>query len=273
MCPTASSSPPTGLMPRFGQLIGAVKWAMGEGMLLRQVTPGGNAAAVAPLLLLLEHFLTATLRRFSTLYARFAAGTLATAPRKRPTVKSSAERASAEQAKERRAPGIPPGPVLLTEFRVRFASHLQALLEEPEMRAFLAAVPRAGRILRPLWRKLTPEALPEILRLPPRPPGPRKPRAPRPPRPARLARASGPPGLRRVTLSDGTTAWEPIPCYPFGEPPPRQRRARASEPSWALEPAPPSRPAAPPARPPDRDRPARTEGPRVPPWVMGLFQR
>src|SRR6185312_6758927 len=151
MCPTASPSPPTGLMPRFGQLIGAVKWAMGEGMLLRQVTPGGNAAAVAPLVLLLGHYLTATLRRFTALHARFVAGTLATAPRKRPTVKSSAEGASAERAKPgRRAPGIPPGPVLLTEFRVRFASHLQALLEEPEMRAFLAAVPRAGRILRPL---------------------------------------------------------------------------------------------------------------------------
>src|SRR6185312_8610351 len=230
MCPTASPSPPTGLMPRFGQLIGAVKWAMGEGFVLRQVTPGGNSAAVAPLVLLLEHFLTATLRRFSTLYARFAAGTLAAAPRRNPTPRPTAERAIADQAKAAgRAPAIPPGPVLLTEFRVRFASHLQALLEEPEMRAFLAAVPQARRILRPLWRKLTPEALPEILRPPPRPPRPprrRKPRAPRPPRPAKPARASGPPGLRRVTLSDGTTAWEPIPCYPFGEPPPRQRRAR-----------------------------------------------
>src|SRR6185312_9188541 len=139
--------------------------------------------------------------------------------------------------------------------------------DDPEMRAFLAAVPRAGRLLRPLWRKLTTERLPEVLRLPPRP------RAPRPPRPAKPARASGPPGLRRVRLSDGTTAWEPIPCYPFGEPPPRQRRARASEPSWVPEPAPPPRPAAPPARPPDRERSAQTEGPRVPPWVMGLFQR
>jgi hypothetical protein len=249
-------------MPRFGVFIGAVKWAVGEGFLLRQVTPGGDAAAVAPLVLLLGSYLSATLRRLTALHARFVAGTLSAAPRKHSTVKSTIEDAIVERPKaERRAPGIPPGPVLLREFRVRFASHLQALLEEPEMRAFLAAAPRAGRILRPLWRKLTPEALPDMLRLPPRP------RAPRPLRPARPAGASGPPGLRRVTLSDGTTAWEPKPCYPFDKPPPRRRRARASEPSWAPDPAPPLRPAAPPAR------PAQTEGPRVPPWVMGHFQR
>src|SRR6185312_8602238 len=136
---------------------------------------------------------------------------------------------------------IPPGAVLWTEFGVRLASHLQFLLEDPEMRGFLAAAPGAGRILRPLWRKLTPEALPEILRPPPRPPRPRKPRTPRPPRPAKPAAGSGPPGLRRVTLADGTRSWEPIPCYPLGEKPPRRRRSRADE--WPEpEPPPPRRP-------------------------------
>jgi hypothetical protein len=50
---------------------------------------------------------------------------------------------------------------------------LQALLDDPEMRALLAASPQAGRILRPLWRKLSPRPLPAVLRLPPRPKRPR----------------------------------------------------------------------------------------------------
>ncbi len=265
---TASPSPPTGLVPRFSLFIEWVKRAMGEGLLMRQVTPGGEAAAVGPLVILLGHYLSATLRRLVALHGRFAAGTLPAAPCRRAAPRPAAERAMVDQAKERRAPAIPPGPVLLREFRVRLDSHLRALLEEPEMRALLAAAPQAGRILRPLWRKLSPEPLPEMLRLPPRA---RKPRAPRPPRPAKPAVASGPPGLRRVTLADGTTAWEPKPCYPFGKPPPRRARARPIEPPEP-EPAPPPRPTAPPARPPDWGRPA-PEGPRLPPWVMGLFQR
>jgi hypothetical protein len=264
-------------MPRFGQFIGAVTWAMGQGMLLRQVTMDGNAVAVTPLFLALGKYLSATLRRFTALHERFVAGTLATAPRKRPTVQSTAEGATVEQPKPaRRAPGIAPGPVLLREFGVRFFSNLRALLEDPEMREFLAAAPQAGRILRPLWRKLSPEALPEILRLPPRPPRPRKPRAPKPPRPARPAAGNGPPRLRRVTLSDGTRSWEPIPCYPFGEKPPRRRRSRAADPwevdPWAPAPAPP---------PPARPRPAREPPPRPNPerrlcdynWIGRLFMR
>ena len=264
---TAPLQPPTGLMPRFGLFIEWVKRAMGEGLLMRQVTPGGEAAAVGPLVILLGNYLSATLRRLVALHGRFAAGTLAAAPCRRVAPRPAAERAIVDQGAERRAPAIPPGPVLLREFRVRLDSHLRALLEEPEMRALLAAAPQAGRILRPLWRKLSPEPLPEMLRLPPRT---RKPRAPRPPRPAKRA-ASGLPGLRRVTLSDGTTAWEPKPCYPFGKPPPRQARARAVEPPEP-EPPPARRPAALPARPPDWGRPAPPEGPRIP-WAMGLFQR
>ncbi|MBN9562298.1 MAG: hypothetical protein J0H14_16470 [Alphaproteobacteria bacterium] len=147
---------------------------------------------------------------------------------------------------------------------MRFASNLYTLLEDPEMRAFLAAAPEAGRILRPLWRKLTPEALPEILRLPPRP---RQPRAPRPPRPAKPAPGSGPPGLRRVTLADGTKSWEPIPCYPFGEKPPRLRRSRAD--AWP-EPLPPPRfrPAPRPLRPPNPERRLSDYN-----WIGRLFMR
>jgi hypothetical protein len=60
--------------------------------------------------------------------------------------------------------------VLLRYRLVHFAAPLRALVEEPEMRALLAASPQAGRLLRPLWRKLTPDPLPEPLRLPPKPP-------------------------------------------------------------------------------------------------------
>jgi hypothetical protein len=70
------------------------------------------------------------------------------------------------------------------------------------MRDFVAAVPQAGRLLRALWRKLTTEPLPDILRPPP-----------------------------RVALPEGAEAWEPISGDPaLGSPPP------------ALDPAPAPRP-------------------------------
>ncbi len=70
----------------------------------------------------------------------------------------------------RRPPRIPRGPVLLRYHLARFVAPLRALVEEPEMRALLLAAPQAGRLLRPLWRKLTTDPLPEPLRLPRKPP-------------------------------------------------------------------------------------------------------
>ena len=257
-------------MPRFGEFIGAVKRAVGEGFLLRQVRVDGDSAAVAPLVLLLMSYFSATLRRLTALHARFVAGTLATAPRRHRAPRPAAEGATVGQPKPaRRGPAIPPGPVLLREFGIRLYGPLRALLEDPEMRALLAAAPQAGRLLRPLWRKISPQPLPDMLRLPPRPPRPRQPRAPRPPRPARPAR--GLPGLRRVTLADGTTGWEPIPCYPFNDPPPRRRGTRALDP-WDAEPAPPPPPRPPPARaaPPP---PAPTRRLSDYNWIGTLFER
>jgi hypothetical protein len=240
---------PTSLIPRFALFIEGVRRAMGEAIERRHDELG-------PLSILLGNYLSATLRRLAALHARFAAGKLLAAPRARRT---AAERVATEQPRpERRPPAIPPGPVLLTVFRAAFDEQLRTLLDDPEMRALLAASPRAGRLLRPLWRKLTPEPLPELLRLPRR-------RRPRPARPARPATA--PPGLRLVTLSDGTTLWEPIPCLPFS-PAPRWAPARAAKP-----PAPEPVPAPPPAaRPAEWGRPAPREEPRIP-WVMRLFER
>ena len=84
---------------------------------------------------------------------------------------------------------MPRGPLFLPYDVGAFVYPLRELLDDPEMRALLAASPQAGRLLRPLWRKLTTDPLPEMLRPPPRP----RRRAPK--RPA-VARAEG--GTRRA---------------------------------------------------------------------------
>jgi len=193
-------------MPRFVLFINHIKLTIGGIVLWRH--------EVAPLILPLGHYLTCVQRRLAALHARFVAGKLPAAPR---AARPVSDRVAVERARaERRPSGIPPGPVLLTVFRMGLDEMLQALLDDPEMRALLAASPQAGRILRPLWRKIRPGALPAALRLPPRP---RKPRLPRvkPPvvvrvKPARVAptvRAAGPPPLRLVGGQ-----WEPTPCLP-----------------------------------------------------------
>ena len=47
-----------------------------------------------------------------------------------------------------------------------YGSQLQHLLADPGFAAFVAAVPRAGRVLRPVLRMLTVDALPAVLALP-----------------------------------------------------------------------------------------------------------
>jgi hypothetical protein len=241
MSAAATLSPPTGLIPRFSLFIEAVKRTVGEGLLRRPDTLG-------PLAILLGNYLSATLRRLAALHARFAAGKLPARPRaRRPTVERDAER---------RPPVIPPGPVLLTVFQAAHDEMLQALLDDPEMRALLAASPQAGRILRPLWRKLSPRPLPAVLRLPARP------------RPPRVRPVAGPPGLRPVVSPNGFVQWEPTPCFPALGKPPRPNPAAATTQPAAPAAAPPA------ARPPDwPDPPAAKPRPFPPPFVMGLFQR
>jgi len=228
------------LIPRFGLFIETAKRAMGEGIRAGEAALG-REAALGPLAVLLWNYLAATLRRFTALHARFAAGKLPSAPRRRPAPRPAAERATAGPGPERRPPAMPRGPVLLTLFRVTLCDQMRALLDDPEMQALLGAAPQAGRLLRPLWRKLSVDPLPVVLRLP---------RRPRPPRPAVLRTA---PDLRLVVLPDGTTACEPTPCFPpWGRPP----RAYAAEPP-ALIPVLP-------ARPPPRDAPRPPEPARPP---------
>ncbi|HST73760.1 MAG TPA: hypothetical protein VLJ20_00155 [Acetobacteraceae bacterium] len=239
----AAPSLPTGLVPRFSLFVEEVKRVLGEGL-------GDRHDARWPLAILLGSYLSATLRRLGVLHARFTAGRLPAAPRAR---RPAAERAAAERP-ERRPPASPRGPVLLTVFRAAFDEQLRRLLDDPEMRALLAAAPQAGRLLRPLWRKLSPDPLPEALRLPPRP------------RRVRAKQPSCAPELRPVASPDGLPLWEPTPCFPPWGAPPRLNPA----------PAPVTRPAAPPpARPPDWASPGppaqRTTA--LPRWLPLLFQR
>jgi hypothetical protein len=221
----AALSPPTGLMPRFSQFINGIKRTIGDIVLYRH--------EVMPLILPLGAFLTATQRRLTALHARFVAGKLAAAPR---APRPGAERAPTERTlSERRPPAIPPGPVLLTVFRAGFDEMLQALLDDPEMRALLAASPQAGRILRPLWRKLSPRPLPAVLRLPPRP---------RKPRPARVARSES---------RGGTPSPQPLVCSSQPKPP-SGGEGEGGRPAWWTYPvslwADPAPAAEPPTSPP-----------------------
>ncbi len=200
----AVPSLPINLIPRFGLFIEGVKRAMGEGIRAREATLG-------PLSVLLCNYLSATLRRLTALHTRFAAGRLPAVLRQRPAPRRAAERDMADPGPERRPPAMPRGPVLLTLFQVTLCDQLRTLLDDPEMRALLAAAPQAGRILRPLWRKLSTHPLPEVLRPPPKPRRPRKPKAePEPaPKPARAA-----PAKPAAASPDAPTLWEPTPCLP-----------------------------------------------------------
>ncbi len=157
----ADAPPPTGVIHRFSLFVEGLKRAMTEGIRPREHT---LAAMAVPL----WSYLSGTLRRLAALHARFAAGTLA------PALNRSAGRqpVSDRPRTVRRPPSIPRGPVLLRYYLVHFVAPLRELLDDPEMRALLAAAPQAARLLRPLWRKLTPDPLPEVLRLPPKPPRP-----------------------------------------------------------------------------------------------------
>jgi hypothetical protein len=259
MSAAATLSLPASLIPRFGLFIACVMRTVDEAV-------GWRPGAERPLALLLWDYLSGVRRRLTALHARFAAGKLPAAPRpRRPVVEGAIPD---RPSPERRPPAIPPGPVLLTVFRAGYYEMLQVLLDDPEMRALLAASPQARRILGPLWRKLTPDPLPPVLRLPPRPRRQPKPRQPR------AKSAAGAPGLRPVVSPDGLIQWEPTPCYPAFSAPPRPSPALAARPA-APAPAPPAAAHPPDWRPPDWGRPAppaqRTTTP--PRWLGLLFQR
>jgi hypothetical protein len=176
------------MIPRFSLLIEAMKRGLIDGADRRRLL--GPLGKLGPLVGLLWHYLGHTRRRLAALHARYAAGRLAPAPRRRTT----SPPATGRPRSERGPPSIPRGPVFPQYGLGCFVTELRELVEHPEMRALLAASPRAGRLLRPLWRKLTADPLPEVLCLPPKPPRAEHPRL------ARLAAARAAPAARPGSL-------------------------------------------------------------------------
>ena len=169
MSPCASTS--TSLMHRFGLFIERLKWTVVDATERHYQTLG-------PLSGVLWIYIGRTARRFAALHARFVAGKL-TAPRLRAS-RPAAERAAptAPTASEApRRPRVPSGPVLVQFYAGYLSDWLLDLLADPEMQALLAASPQAGRLLRPLWRRLRGYPLPELLRPPPKPPRAKQPLA------------------------------------------------------------------------------------------------
>jgi hypothetical protein len=228
-----ATTPPSGIILRFSLLTEAMKRGLIEGIRRPLIARRGP---LGPLIGMLLHYLMDTRRRLAALHARFAAGKLQAAPRRSTDPRPAADRSRPR----RRPPAIPPGPVLLTVFRAGFDEMLQALLDDPEMRALLAASPQAGRILRPLWRKLSPRPLPAVLRLPPRPRRPKAARALRPesaganPSPQPLVCSSQPKPLSRGEGETTRPAWWTYPVSLWADPAP----AAGPEPTPCLPPWP-----------------------------------
>ena len=114
--------------------------------------------------------------RFHALYHHWRAGTLSKPAPSRPGRPS---RAPAPRLPTRQAWVI----AAVGYQAAGRAAQLNALMAEPQFAEFITAVPRAGRLLRPLCRILGIAPLPPVLARPPRtrPPVIPKPRAPKPP--------------------------------------------------------------------------------------------
>lgn len=189
--------------------LGALAWAR-----------GGRSHADQPAWLLLNNYLVRTRLRLLRLIALWQANAL---PPPRPRA-----------GRSRKAPATPaPRPPRARAWMLKRAGHhaaahaaqLQHLLEQPESRNFLAEVPRAARLLRPLAHLLGLRPLPAPLARPPRrrpAPKPRPPRAPSPaaqpaalhPRRRPRAQANHPPRARAKRAPAVITPSSPSPAAP-----------------------------------------------------------
>ncbi len=215
---SSAPSTPTGLMCRFGLLVERLRWTLADWV---DRNPR-NRDVLGPLALLLWKYLQRTTRKLAALHAQFAAGTLASATRKDRAPRRAAERAKSTPPEQ---PKLPGGPVLARFGAGYLGAWLLALVEDAEMQALLAASPQAGRLLRPLWRRLTNDPLPAPLRLPPKPP-----RSEPPLTPAALAAAPG---------EASPHAPPQIPPDARAEVPPELSRAASAKRSFSLPPWPP----------------------------------
>ena len=171
-----------------------------------------------PLLVLVWNRLGRTCLRFERLVAQWRAGTLAAC---RP---SRAGQPRARKAEALRLPtnrtwliDLTRGPAAAAAFRLR------VLMNDAELRQFLAECPRAGRVLRPLAQMLGISLGEPEFALLRRPPRVRKPRPPKPPRPESRTAL-----LRRLRAMTGAElkAWfHPMPPH-FNLPIPGWRAIR-----------------------------------------------
>ena len=155
------------------ETIGTLLTAILTGMRTALAPHVDRDPARTPVLLLAWTRIGRAAARLQSLFARWKANTL---PAPRPS-------RAGQPRQPRPKPYFPAGRAWLagqTDHHVRGrASQLQHLLAHPDMPAFLAAAPQAGRILRPLCHMLG-ITMPAILHLPPAPPSPKPAKPPRP---------------------------------------------------------------------------------------------
>ncbi len=131
--------------------------------------------ALAPLILLVWNRICRLRNRFTRMMLLWERGQL-------PTARPRAKRATKPRPKPEPGLRLPRGKmwlVKLVPFTAENIGHIEGLLNDPDVKALVAAHPQAGRILRP-WARMFGIALPDHLKLPPR--APRKPRPRKPPR-------------------------------------------------------------------------------------------
>ncbi len=151
------SAAATSAAPSLSQRLGLILAGLRRDVAFR----AARDRAVAALLLVLWNRLSRTLSRFAAIADRYGAGTLRTPP-KAPNRPASA----------------PPSPRDLlprqSGWLVRripdcavYGEYLDLLLAEPEMAEMIEAAPQLRRLLRPLWRMLRTDKVPQALRPPP----------------------------------------------------------------------------------------------------------
>ena len=176
--------------PHPGATEVAHRFALIVGTLSRMVAAHiAKDRAAGPTIVLIWQRLQRLVARFAAMAARAEAGTLRPLrPRPAPPETQNPQTPPEDRPK-RPAPPKNPLPqnfgwlVRMMQVTASSGSQLQYFLSQPEVKAFLEAVPQAGKLLRPLCRALAFHPDPAVL--PPPPPRPKRPPRPRKPRPPR----------------------------------------------------------------------------------------
>ena len=158
-----NAATPLPLAERFSRVIHLVLHGLGSRYRADSIL--GPALAIA-LISLVHMRLNNLRRRFLALLERIQAGTLRKLPepgqgrRRKPSARKLRPNLLAQYGVKDRWGWV-------VNIACRNGDELQALLEDPEMQAMIAAEPRRmGRILRPVCRMLGVSEIPDLLRLP-----------------------------------------------------------------------------------------------------------